>query len=78
MEDPPTISKYTGTRPPINEVLVDGTDGYGYSYLLIIIIIIIITITIIIIISSSSSSNSAGGKEAEGVWEQGVEENIWT
>ena len=20
----------------------------------------------------------AGGKEAEGVWEQGVEENIWT
>jgi hypothetical protein len=23
-------------------------------------------------------ANVAGGKEAEGVWEQGVEENIWT
>jgi len=23
-------------------------------------------------------ANIAGGKEAEGVWEQGVEENIWT
>ena len=22
--------------------------------------------------------DTAGGKEAEGVWEQGVEENIWT
>jgi len=26
----------------------------------------------------SAIANIAGGKEAEGVWEHGVEENIWT
>ena len=27
---------------------------------------------------TNSYCDTAGGKEAEGVWEQGVEENIWT
>jgi len=48
MEGPPTISEYTGTRPPINvechEVLVGGTDGYGYSYLLLLLLLLLVVV----------------------------------
>ena len=46
--------------------------------MLLIIIIIIINLACCFVSLWNLVADIAGGKEAEGVWEQGVEENIWT
>ena len=41
-----------------------------FQVLLLLLLFVVVVVVVV--------ADIAGGKEAEGVWEQGVEENIWT